>query len=455
VGLETHGIFLFQMLLGVVSNVLVFLVARRFFGARTALLASFLALINAPFLFYETVLLRSTAIQFTGLLAIWLSARALDQPRPTALLAAGLALGLAVMVKTTALLFAAVVLAAPFFNRHRLRRRAACSAWLLAGLLAALLPVAARNLAVGVGAFSLSSVGAVTFLNANAPDFMPGTGFCISSYAARILAQTRDLVSVASATIGLHDSPFHYLLLLLRKFILFWSPDEIPNNININYYANFSMVLNLLLRGFLWVGLPALAGMVLAAANFRKHLLLYAYLFGGLVSATLFYNLSRFRSPMVAILLPFAAHALVELTGAVRTRRFARQLYALGAMSLLVLALWWARPDGLLRTRPADYVVGNQLWYELAREAASNGDPHKALETMSRALETEPEARPGGEVETSPRTSAEAREIAISFAKVHLACARFASQADRHARVEEHLARVRQLDAFIRSESSP
>src|SRR5262245_30579583 len=64
---DPRFVFAWQLLLGIASNVLVYLLARRCFGDLVATLAGALAVLFAPALYYELILLRTAATGFLSL----------------------------------------------------------------------------------------------------------------------------------------------------------------------------------------------------------------------------------------------------------------------------------------------------------------------------------------------------------------------------------------------------
>ncbi len=70
-GGRIRWLFAFQSLMGIMSNLLIYLIARRYFGTIVAAVAASMAILYGPFMFYENVLLRVTMVIFTTLLFCW------------------------------------------------------------------------------------------------------------------------------------------------------------------------------------------------------------------------------------------------------------------------------------------------------------------------------------------------------------------------------------------------
>lgn len=447
-GGDASWMFVLQGLMGIGTIVLLFAFTRRLFGYAAALVAAGLTLLFGPLLFYELLLLRVSLVLFTGMLALYLTDRALEQEEPLPFLLAGVALGGAFLVKSTALLFflgiVVLVVARRGASKAALRR----AGLMAAGMLLPILPAVVRNVVVGVPAFQFSSVAAVTFINANAPDFVPGTGFYVSKYVLPVMVKSHhSLVFAAMDTVSLHDGVFSYPVMLLKKFLLFFSPTEIPNNANYHYFSRFSTVLSWGQLSFWWIGVPAVGGIVLAVRRWRRSLPLLVYVLCGMVPMVLFYNLSRFRTPLVPFLAPFAAYALVAAVREVRERRFHALIITVIAGIVVGGAALTVVPSGSPLIREADYVVGNNQWENLARGAYEAGDKQGALVTLERALQAEP-------AELTSLSSGDTRRLrtlARSFGKLHFQCAALAGELGDETTSARHLDRARALHELLGS----
>ena len=149
------------------------------------------------------------------------------------------------------------------------------------------------------------------------------------------------------------QKPGRALWLLGRKFLLFWSDYEVPNN----YYPETARPLSLALKfAFVGFGLIAALGLVGIVLALRRkgprdqgvkgssaglsHSItssLYPLLFivAYLLSALVFYVLSRLRAPVIPFLLMFAGFGLVEIVRAGKDRCWLK--FAVTALAAVVL----------------------------------------------------------------------------------------------------------------------
>jgi 4-amino-4-deoxy-L-arabinose transferase-like glycosyltransferase len=355
-----------QMAIGVLTNVLIFLLARRFFGDTVAACAGALAVLCGPLMFYELLLLRDSLIVFTGLGVIWLLDRAVTRGGWTWSAMLGVALGAACLLKSTFVLLAGAIVVVFVARARRLDHRALVRAGALAAALTvALLPWVARNLALGVPPLALASSGPLTFVASNEVRARPDVGFGIdAAELAAFLGETdgrwRSAVTrtLAPHTIG------SYTAMVWRKWDRLWHWFEIPNNEDFYYMRLQAPVLAWLPVTF-WLCAPlALVGLYLGARRWRTAWSLYLLAAVSAAPLVLFYVLGRFRVAFLAAVLPFAALTLVEIGRSLGARRYARGLAI--AAAVLVLGAWTGRPlasDQLL-IRTADWILPWSVVYE-------------------------------------------------------------------------------------------
>ncbi len=394
-GTDVRWVFAWQMLFGLASIVLLFFIARRYFGIAAAAVAGTLAALCGPLLFYEMVLLRSTLIVFCGLGLVFLAERAFSRERARDWLWLGLGMGLALLLKTVFLLFALGIAAGMVIRyRARIKTMLGFSGAFAGGAVLCLIPAMARNLAVGVPLLGLSSVGAVTFINSNAVDCRPDLGFDVSEHMPRIMGETEgSFPSSVVQTLATHPGPGSFLAQQWGKLASIWHSYELPNNANFHYYSLHAPVLSVLPVTFLLVGPLGLVGLLLAAGRFRKHWLLFLLAACSLTSPLAFVPLSRHRLPLMAALIPFAALAAVQIAGWLRSRRFVPGIGASAAVLLMALSMYRSPPGGLDEIRVSDHIAAHEAFYRpLEQQAAGAKDWQGAAEILTRFLRFEPEA---------------------------------------------------------------
>jgi tetratricopeptide (TPR) repeat protein len=130
---------------------------------------------------------------------------------------------------------------------------------------------------------------------------------------------------------------------MATKALLVWNRLELPDTDDQYSYGDWSLLLGALNRALHFGLLVPLAGAGLALTWRRRRRLwvLYAFLGGYAGSVALFYVFSRYRYPLVPLLLLFAAAALVRLARALRRRRFRPLAAPLGTAAALALLANW------------------------------------------------------------------------------------------------------------------
>lgn len=443
-GPDPRFVFAWQMLLGTASVVLVAVLARRWFGDLVGALAGALAVLFAPALLYDLVLLRTTTTTFAALGLTLLLDRALAAGRPRAWLGTGLAFGTALLLQTTFLLLLGAALALLVLRAPG--RRLPQAAALACGTLLALAPAIARNVAVGVPPFALSSVGPLVFLASNTADYAPEDGFAVGDHVGPIMSATGgEPVAVVRAALATHPGPGSVLSQLWRKVAAAWWWYEAPNNTNFYYYRLHSRVLARLPVTFALVSPLALLGLALAAPVRRRVATGYALVASLLAPLLVFYTLSRFRVSLAMATIPFAALAAVTLVRWAGARRLGR--VAAGLAALAVLALWTNRPlpPGRELVRRADWVVPYHTWYGPRMEAYFRRRAwREAVALLDASLRHEPAVVRALLAGTAPRDEEEMRYAAF-YGMVHLRLAQALERAGDVARAAREDAVARDL----------
>ena len=425
-GADARHVFVWQLALGVLTTALVWGITREYFGERAALFAGAGAVLAAPLLYYEMILLKESTIVFAGLLVVWLIDRAWRTWRWPGFLALGAALGFATLLKSTFALLVLAAVAALGWSWWRDRRpSAAAMAALSAGLLLAFVPLAARNVAVGVPPWALGSTGPLTFAISNQPDYRPEHGFALDpGRIARVMGDAEGQGgAVLGATLRAH-SPSSALSLLWAKFDRLWHWYEIPNNEDFYYARLWAPILQWLPVTY-WVCLPLAAiGFATAVRRAPTTWPLLGLVGASIVPLILFYVLGRFRTALFAALLPLAGAGVAELVACARARRHGLLLTLAGAA--IGLAIWTGRPlpPGQTAIRPTDWMLPLAIAFAPeAQAAAEAGDAGRAADALLQFFRYAP-------TDTQIRESG-GRQVAAMLAPLHVECARLLRQAGR------------------------
>ncbi|MCE5268751.1 MAG: glycosyltransferase family 39 protein [Planctomycetaceae bacterium] len=460
-GPDARYVFLWQLLLGVLSNVLVYLIALRYFGDTAAALAGLMATLCAPLLYFEMVLLRETLIVFTGLLLVWLAGTALQRGTVRRWLTTGAVIGLSLTLKSHFVLFLLGVLGIlAWQHRKNLRQLWRFETATILGVLLALAPQAARSLAVGISPFAAPGNGSITFVhgNANEPDAAPlDMRF---RHAAEIMGHSGGrLLPTIAATLQRYDNPRAYFFLLWEKAKATWHWVEPPDNTNFYFYRLHAPILRLLPVTFFLVAPLSLVGLLLGIAPIRRWTTgactsdrlppshLYLLVLTNMVVLLAFLVRDRYRAPLTAAVIPFAALTLSVMLLQLRNHRPRKA--AVVAAAVVLFALWTSSPLRLPSPliRPADYEAAYQVYYDpLEHQALKAGDHPKAAAILDESLGFEPQCVKLLDAAHRPSQPAIAA-LGSLFAAVHSRCAEDYRLAGQHDKAALQRARADELSA--------
>jgi len=419
-GENVKVVFLWQMALGLLSIILIYRLAARHFGQTTGLVAAMLAGLCGPMLFYEMVLLRCTLITFATLFLADQADLVFARESRLRWFALGGACGAAITLKSTFILFFVGVMAVLIASRWRQPRLLLISIGLAtAGVALVISPVVARNVAVGVSPFSLSSVGPVVFICANMADVAPGQGLSGDALTASILRESAGrMLPAILATLRTHPNAMSLLSLLGNKFISLWNWYEVPDNANFYYFRLKAPVLRYLLTFYLLAPL-SLVGMFFARGHVRRAWPLFMLIIINMAIMVVFIVLSRHRIPLIAVLLPFAALALVRLGEYLRARNIMALSLFLASMVILLWLLGGRSSESVDLIRPVDYVAPIEIYYiPESVKAAGREDWPRVIGLLEESLRPEPRAvrlMSAGRLATTE----DERNLADFYAEIH------------------------------------
>ncbi len=336
---------LVQAVLATVSCFLLYDATRRMFGAWPAAFASIGFAFTGILVFYTGALLYVEITVLLSLLFVWLVLIA--GGRLWLWLLAGISFGLLVICRPEFLLLLPFL----FIWRWRRERAGVIAMAAMALVIIALVPI--RNYIVARDPVLFTAHSGINFYYGNnlsadgtwqpTRELEKGGGF--SHERQREISHMIDGREVKASEASAYwtrkglefiiRQPGTFLKLLGRKFLLFLSNYEVPND----YYPETARSASLPLRlAFVNFGLAlglGLLGMVWAWPKRGQVLSAYLFVAACLVSSLLFYVLSRLRAPVIPFLLMFAGFSLSELVGALRQRRSARA--AVGLVTVIVV----------------------------------------------------------------------------------------------------------------------
>ncbi|MDP2322246.1 MAG: tetratricopeptide repeat protein [Acidobacteriota bacterium] len=332
-----------QAVIGSASCALLGMTGARLFSKPVGAIAGLGLALYAPAIFFDGLIQKSVLDMFFVCLSLWLMARILGGgATPANWLALGLAMGGLALTRENALVFIAVIVAwiivrartgpgtSPVGTRGTRGTLGTLGTFVL-GLAVVLLPVAARNFAVGGGFYlTTSQFGSNLYIGNNptadgtyasirfgrgAPEFERIDATEVAEEAAGHALTPSEVSSFWTGRVVdyITSQPVDWIRLLGRKVLLLVNATEMLDTESQESYAEWSWPLAI--GG--WIGhfgvlVPLAVAGVFVTWPLRRNLwLLYAMTLAYAASVVVFYVFARYRYPLVPFLLLFSAAAVV------------------------------------------------------------------------------------------------------------------------------------------------
>ena len=374
-----------QAVLGSLTCVLVWGVTRSAFGRAAAAVAGFGMALYGMHIFYGgTVMILNLQAPLV-LAVVWAAFRAIDAPTAPRWAACGALLGLSILARQTTLLLAPILglwILVGLGGRYTWGQRIAWGAALSLPIVCLILPFTAHNWRVGNDFVLLNSTGGYSFYMGNRrgtdgtwqipPLQWPSSinnpvvmREAFSTVAERDIGHSLRPSQVSGYWFekGLDEiqmDPLRWMKLELRKAALFVNAYEVWNNRSYEISRQFSWILRLPLVSFGLIAPLAVLGMAIGLPHWRRLFPLYAGVSVFFVSALLFFVLSRYRFPGTALMLPFAAFALVDLIRRIWKADWRSVTVRVACLTLLAALVYWPITSQN-RLHMAWYNLGNQF----------------------------------------------------------------------------------------------
>jgi 4-amino-4-deoxy-L-arabinose transferase-like glycosyltransferase len=404
---------LLQAIIGAGTCVLVFLIARRLFDRRVALLAGILAAAFAPFIYHDAMIMKTVLSLFFAALGLLLLLKALDSGRGGTYLLCGAAWGAAGLVRENYLLVAAAF-AVWYFIRYMTDRQLKFRPlWFyIAGLAIVILPVTVRNAAAG-GDFALvTSQGGQNFYIGNnpsnrtgayeVPDFVVANPYWEEESFRKFAQEATGREMTANEVSAFYrdralswfsSNPGHGFALLGRKTLLFFNNYEVADNQSIYFMERYSYLLKLNLLRFGLIAPLGILGLVLLWRRRGRLAPLYILAVVYAASVIPFFIFGRYRLPVVLVLLPAAAFAILWIFERLRERDWKalqKPAIILACLFAFVYLPAYGYHDEMMAMR---FINLGQVHMRLARGYGKENNPGAALAEIEKARKAYDEAK--------------------------------------------------------------
>ncbi len=348
---------LIQHVIGSFSVVLIFILARKIFDRKVAVLSSLIASTYWIFIYYEAELLLDFWLVLWSLLLIWFLLKAHESLKSGTWFLSGTLLGLFAITRPNILLFLPFLL---IWIIIVLRKRlpylkiSLFCGWVLSGTALAILPVTLRNYLVAGDPVLIASQGGINFYIGNNPEsdgmsaIMPELGDDWEYSDCQFIAEKSLNRKLKPSEVSdfyykkgsdfIFKQPSQSLPLLIKKLYVFWNKFEISNNQNIYFFKQYSALSRFLFIGFWLIGPLALLGIFLSVRKGPATTLILLFIFSYMLSVIMFFVTSRYRLPLLPFLIIFASFAVIEIYRRISSREF-KNLLMPGAILVLFFLL--------------------------------------------------------------------------------------------------------------------
>ncbi|MFH1037183.1 MAG: tetratricopeptide repeat protein [PVC group bacterium] len=413
-----------NMIIGLGSALMAFILGRRWWGRGTGLIFAALTAVYWIFIYFEGELVGESATVFLGLGLILVLSRLADRATFLRCFSGGLVLGLYALFRPNVLIFL------PFsavWLLWVLRRRRQTARWLktvpglVLGTVIMLIPSTVRNLTVSGEFVPIATNLGVSLAVAN-NEFTDGTIHIIPGIDdmgtpfdwPRIVRRLerisgRELTHreassylVDQALDFIRENPLDFLALLGKKALFFWGPREIRNLREIHFARMYSPVLNRIPFNFPLVETIALVGFLLLFLENRKvrpragergspegkrwesTVLLLFFIGSYFISMLPFAAAARYRVPIIPFLLCLGSSGLNMVGGAWRRREWKQAILWTGGGAVF-FALFSINLSG--------YEPSLDRWhYDLALAYTDRQDWESAIREYREVIRLQPTA---------------------------------------------------------------
>ena len=373
-----------NVVLGIISVALIWMLARMVFGWREGLVAATFAAIY-PMLIYtgSDLVLENVQIPSNALMLILLCA-AVMRPRLWLLGLAGIMLGISGLARANVLLFVPLALVciaiAPVDGKRWRTICMRCAVFCL-GLIVSIAPVTARNWIVADDFVLVTDNGGINFYVGNnedasgyfnPPKWIPKTQFAspdkmrafATNYAQEIVGHDLKPSGVSRfwstmAWTWMAENPSKATILFAKKFKLMLSSNEFGVERQLLLDREYSSILQLPLPGFAVVVPLAMIGMGLTIRRWRQFAVINAFVLSQGLALVIMFISDRYRLPMMSAIFALAGFALVWAWDAAQTRHWRALIFTGCTAALLVLATSLA--GGATISESNYFNLGNKL----------------------------------------------------------------------------------------------
>ncbi|MBN2159834.1 MAG: glycosyltransferase family 39 protein [Spirochaetes bacterium] len=349
-----------QIALDTLNVILIFLVGSMVFGRAIALLSSGGYGLYLPAVQYSSELLPPILLIFLFLLGLYLILKYgesgnTDRKGMIWAASAGIVFGLLVLTLPNFLICVVIIVVwMMVYGPGTTRRKAESAALFGAFVLFFVLLTTARNYYVSKDPILISTNASINLYIGNNEDInrtvsiRPGRQwerFTQYPYETERITNDREenWFWYKQTFKYIFSHPFDWLLLTLKKTVLFFNSYEYPRNFDNAFFAEFTRLSRMPFVNLRIIMPLGLCGMIFALFRIREkrnadYIRLLLLVFAGYAaSIILVFIAGRYRLPVIPILILFAAYTIVSIVQDIRAKNHTMNAVRLAAIGILVL----------------------------------------------------------------------------------------------------------------------
>jgi tetratricopeptide (TPR) repeat protein len=395
-------IYVVQLILGLCSVGLIYLIGKRIYNERAALIGASFSLAYAPLTFFETKILPTVTGIFLGSLFVYLLTRAEQENKWLYWVGGAATLGFATICRPNYILvIPLLILGLLIFHRKELSKVYLCILILVLTPSIIIGTVTLRNFVVGKDFVPISANAGVTFAQGNNP-WARGSMVILPEFSGEVTNQRYEETQIAERVMGrklkpsevnrfwfkwglnfIRQNPLSYLELLFGKIAILLNSFELGSNYLQSIDKELTPFLRIAFLPFGFIMAWAIVGVALIFRQRPPALTLVATFIGSLLMLLLFYVNSRYRMTLAPAAIIMAGGGLDYLL-----RRPKRSMVIL----ILVAIIFFLSLPQFMPLNEAQLSRSHAAaWAHLGTAYKNNKNLEKALWAYEGAISKDPE----------------------------------------------------------------
>ena len=396
---------LIQIFLGSITCVIIYRLGEKIFGKTAGIASGCIAAFYGPLIFFDGELLAACWATFAAALLILLLIKISEKNSAKLCLVLGLCAGLGVIIRPNFIpfLFLSVIWLIVIWIKQQIHfdKILLCLITITAGFLIIVMPVAAKNYQVTNRFSFLPGTGGVNIYIGNNPDFeatsiRPGDKWIeIMDIPKQHGVKTKN-----RARQFFYDKTFEYIRTqpinfakgILHKTTEFLSSREMPGNIDVYLFQEWSNIHRLLTWKIGGFGVPfgillplALSGVFFCWRKIPIPIILFVIFYPATIILT--HVEARYRMPVVVPMCVLAGAGIVNIKKMIQIGN--RRYILIVAAAIVIIGCLCSIAGPFYSEKHLDYEA--ELYFSLGDSFNKRGQPKKAIEAYSKALVLNPE----------------------------------------------------------------